>query len=314
MKHIEKIITIKNQRSLTLKWCFVIFCLIVSSCQKELVFKYDIGETKQVIIANLYPDNLLHVNISKSKQPDDYTSVQYLSNCKVDVYEDNVYKATLPFILKDSLSGFGYYSSNFILEENKTYKIISTHPELGIAEATEYLPKKPVITQYNLLQHATIYQPTMEGKYTFTLQDESTQEDAYFLATFYRILKPVVKKNGDTIYQYDYVYLPSSAAELPNPSNYFRTYFTDKNFNGTTTSFTINFPSQYNDIYKEILLIVELSKCGHAFYEWNTQQIPVSTYYLNEGQLERSNLKGNITNGYGHFTANNSIFWGFTIK
>ncbi|MEZ5053777.1 MAG: hypothetical protein R2807_03255 [Chitinophagales bacterium] len=102
--------------------------MIVSSCQKELVFKYDIGETKQVIIANLYPDNLLHVNISKSKQPDDYTSVQYLSNCKVDVYEDNVYKATLPFILKDSLSGFGYYGSNFILEENKTYKIISTHP------------------------------------------------------------------------------------------------------------------------------------------------------------------------------------------
>lgn len=285
------------------------------SCQKDLKLKYDIGETKQVIIANLYPNSHLEVNISKSKNPNDFSSLDFLSDCKVDVYEDGIFKETLPYILRDTSSGLGYYTSTFLLQQNKTYKIISSHNQLGTAEATEYLPPNPKLVNFALLQHADSAHPNIPGEYIIVFEDSAGIKNYYYLSTFYRILRPTVNQSGDTVYKYDYLFnIPSFTPEIPNLSNYNRSFTTDDNFDGQTKSFTIGFPSQYNNIYKEILLIIELSSTGKNYYDWNVQQIPIVTDYLNEGQLERVNLKSNIINGYGHFTANSSSYISIPIK
>lgn len=297
---------------LILGFGFIFLSLI--SCQKNLDLSFSSTEIKQVIIANLRPDNFLSVNISKSKQPDDYSSIEFLNNCQVALYEDSIYKEQLYFVLRDSLSGLGYYVSSFQLKENKTYKIISTNAELKTIEASEYLPNIPLVTSHQLLQHADAQHPNMEGSYTISFNDDADKADYYFIATFYQVLKPVVKNNGDTIYKYDYFSVPSYAADLPNLSNNYRTYFTDEHFNGSNKNFTIHFPSQYNDTYKAIYLYVELSKCGKNFYDWFTQQLSYGTDYFNDGQSDRLNLVGNIKNGYGHFTANSSYYFYFNIK
>ena len=287
---------------------------VFTSCEKDLKLKYNNNEIKQVIIANLYPGSYLNINISKSKRPDDFSSVEFLQNCKVDLYENDIFKETIPFILKDTLSGLGYYTSTFKLQQNKTYKIISTHAELGTAEATEYLPSNPAIVNYALLQHADSAHPNIPGQYILAFQDSAQFKNYYFLSTYYRISKPTINDAGDTIYKYDYIGVPSYTPDIPNPGNFARSYTTDINFDGQLTSFTVNFPSQYNNVYKEILLVIELSNTGKNFYDWNVQQLRLGTDYLNEGQLERLNLKSNIINGYGHFTANSSVYIGIPIK
>lgn len=311
-------IAIKSKFEYMSKYIFIaiaIFPFYLMSCQKTLVLKTGIGETKQVIIANLTPNNYLMVNISKSKNPDDFTAVDFLSDCKVDLYEDAIFKETLPFVLKDTLSGLGYYTSSFKLQANKTYKIISSHPTLGTAEASEYLPPFPDIVNFALLQHADSLQPRKTGEYIIAFQDSANVSNYYFLSTFYRILRPKINNNGDTTYTHDYITnIPSYTPEIPNPTNYYRLFTTDANFDGQLKSFTVDFPSEYNSIYKEIVLIVELSNTGKNFYDWNTQQIKFGTDNLNSGQLERINLEGNIINGYGHFTASSSKYIYITIK
>mgnify|MGYP001472201140 FL=1 len=73
------------------------------SCQKELKLKYDTDAIKQVIISNFTPNNYLSVNISKSKTPDDFSSVEFLNNCTVQLYEDGIFKENMLFVLKDTL-------------------------------------------------------------------------------------------------------------------------------------------------------------------------------------------------------------------
>lgn len=287
---------------------------VFTSCEKNLKLKYDDNEVKQVIIANLFPGAYLTVNISKSKRPDDFSSVEFLQDCKVDLYEDGIFKETIPFILKDTLSGLGYYTSTFKLQQNKTYKIVSTHTSLKTAEATEYLPSNPTIVNYALLQHADSAHPNIPGQYILAFQDSAQFSNYYFLSTYYRILKPTINNAGDTVYKYDYIGVPSYTPDIPNLGNFTRSYTSDVNFDGQLASFTVNFPSQYNNVYKEILLIIELSATGKNFYDWNVQQLRLGTDYLNEGQLERLNLKSNIINGYGHFTANSSAYIGIPIK
>jgi hypothetical protein len=293
---------------------YVVVFSMFTSCQKDLALNSDIGAIKQVVIANLYPDAKLTVNISRSKSPNDFNSINFLQNCKVDAYEDGVFMETLPFILKDTLSGLGYYTSSFKLQQGKTYKIVSSHPELGIVEATEYMPRIPTSAQVTLLQHADSTQPNKQGQYMLMIQDSALFKNYYFLATYYRILKPTINNVGDTVYKYDYIGYPSYSPTIPNPGNANWSFFTDANFDGQFTSFSVNFQSLYNNIYKEILLVVELAACGKNFYDWNTQQIRLGNDYLNDGQLERINLEGNIINGYGHFTANSSIYIGIPIK
>src|SRR6218665_193453 len=79
----------------------IAYCLLLIpffiSCQKDLVLKTGISEPKQVIIANLYPNSRLEVNISQSKHPDDFGAIDFLPDCKVDLYEDGVFKETLAF-------------------------------------------------------------------------------------------------------------------------------------------------------------------------------------------------------------------------
>lgn len=296
-------------------FCLCSLLIFLSACQKDLDLKYGVSEIKQVIIANLNPNNNLFVNISKSKQPEDFGAVDFLMDCKVDVYEDGIFKETMPFVLKDTLSGFGYYTSSFILQQNKTYKIISTHPELGTAEATEYLPPNPQLVNFALIQHADSAHPNITGKYIIALQDSAGWKNYYYFAAFYKVLKPTVNSSGDTIYKYDFIWnIPSYTPEIPNISNYNRSFITDVTFEGQLKTFNFDFPSQYNNIYREILLIIEISNTGKNYYDWNIQQIPLGTDYLNEGQFERINLKSNIINGYGHFTANSSIYIGIPIK
>jgi hypothetical protein len=288
--------------------------IFLSSCQKKLKINYDSLPIKQVIIGNMSPNHILKVNISKSKTPDDFNPVEFLSDCKVDIYENGTFRETMPFNLKDTLSGLGYYTTTFSLSAGKTYRIVSVHPQLGTAEATEYLPPFPGVENITLFQHAGPSQSGITGKYSITFKDSAQEKNYYYISTYYRILKPVIDEQGDTTYVYDFIFIPSHSPEISNPSDYNRLFFTDDNFDGQRKNFIIDFPSQYNDVYRSIDVVIELSNSGKNFYNWNVQQIPVGQDFLNEGQEEKSNIKSNIINGYGHFTGTSTVVTYIPIK
>ncbi len=285
------------------------------SCQKELKLKYDTDAIKQVIISNFTPNNYLSVNISKSKTPDDFSSVEFLNNCTVQLYEDGIFKENMLFVLKDTLSGLGSYKSSFKLKENKTYKIISTHPTLGITSAEEYLPTLSNSLVVTLLDHADTSQPSKTGKYNITFQDEPSIQNYYTTAAYYKVLTPVIDSFGDTSYKTNFIYnIPSYTPEIPNTINYGRSYFPDITFNGQLKSYLFSFQSTYNNIYKEIYLVVEFANVGPSYFEWYYQQLPKSDQTFNDGQNERINFSTNVVNGYGHFSGFSAISRTIRIK
>jgi hypothetical protein len=273
------------------------------SCQKELKLKYDTNAIKQVIISNFTPNNYLSVNISKSKTPDDFNSVEFLNNCSVQLFEDGIFKENMLFVLKDTLSGLGSYKSSFKLKANKTYKIISIHPTLGTTSAEEYLPSIPNSLVVTLLDHADTSQPTKTGKYNITFQDETSIQNYYTIAAYYKVLTPVIDSFGDTSYKTNFIYnIPSYTPEIPNTINYGRSFFPDITFNGQLKSYIFSFLSTYNNFYKEISLVVEFANVGPSYFEWYYQQLPKNDQTFNDGQNERINLSTNVINGYGHFS------------
>jgi len=233
----------------------------------------------------------------------------------VDLYEDGVFKEILPFILKDTLSGLGYYTSTFKLVSNKTYKIVSKHSSLPVAEASEYLPPPTRIVNFALLQHADSAYPSMQGQYVIAFQDSTIQQNYYFLSTYYKVLRPVVDDLGDTTYKSDYINnIPSYTPDIPNNNNYNRLFTSDVTFDGQLKTWSVTFPSQYNNTFKEIILIVELSNIGKNFYDWTIQHLKPGTDYLNQGQLERINPESNIINGFGHFSSFSSSYITIQLK
>lgn len=285
-----------------------ILCLFpVISCQKEIKFNSAYAPIKQVINSNFSPESNLYVNISKSKQPSDFNSIEFLNNCKVDLYEDGVFIETMPYTVSDTLSGLGWYISRYKLKQAKTYKIISAHPELGVASAEEYLPYRPFFTA-NLFQHADSVNDSKTGILSITFNDSALFKDYYYLSVYYRILKPVINPTtGDTTYKTDYIFnIPATSTEAPNPINYSRTLFSDNNFDGQNKTMTFTFQSTYSVVNKKIDLIVEFAALGFNFYDWTMQQLKPAYSNLNEGPEEPSNLVSNIQNGYGHFSAYSS--------
>lgn len=285
---------------------YAVFMLILISvsCQKEIKFNSSYAPLKQVINCNFSPETNLYVNISKSKKPNDFNAVKFLDDCKVDLYENDIFVETMQYRLRDTLSGLGWYVSNYKLKPAKTYKIISEHPTLGIASAQEYLPSKPIFTD-TLLQHADSINPAKKGKYTITFTDSSNFTDYYFTTVYYKILKPVIEENGDTTYKTDYLWnVPTTSPDAPNPTSFSRNFFNDVNFAGQTKSITFDFNSIYNTSYKKIELVIVFSKCGFNFYGISMQQLRPITNNLNNIDDEPVNLVSNIVNGYGHFSSN----------
>lgn len=292
----------------------ILLAFSIISCQKEIKFTSSYAPVKQVINCNFTPYNSLNVNISKSKTPNDFNSVEFLNDCKVDLYENNVFVETMRYKLKDTLSGLGWYVSTYKLKPAKSYKIISEHPTLGIASAEEFLPSRPLFTA-NLLQHADSINPTRSGKFSITFTDSSQFKNYYFIGVYYKILKPIVDTLGDTTYKVDYNFnIVSVSNDAPNPANFNRTFFTDDNFDGQTKTIIFDFNSLYNTTYKSIEMIIEFSDIGYNFYSWTTQQIKPPSNNLNEGADEPFNLVSNIKNGYGHFSSFSSSYVTFKLR
>lgn len=312
MNRILKYLLNQQMKSVIIAGLLIVF---FSSCEQPLYLKFDNSNIKQVINSYFTEDDFLRVNISKSKQPNDFAPIEFLQDCQVDLYEDDVFRETLPFLLKDTLSGLGYYTSTFKLTANKTYKIISSHADLPTAEASEFLPARIEASHFLLLQHGDAIHPNLQCKYSISIADSAAQQNFYFISTYYKFDVPILNTDGDTTYKTVYNWkLQDYNINLPFKSNRNPALFSDSTFNGQARTFDVAFQSQYNDSYKEIILVIELSNTGKNYYEWTSQHQGVKTDYLNEGQLERVNPTSNIINGFGHFSAFNNTYISIKIK
>ncbi len=301
---------------------YLLLFFLFISCQKELKLKYDPSAIKQVIVSNFVANSFLKVNISKSKQPDDFSSVEFLNNCSVELFENGIFRETMQYVLRDTLSGLGFYTSSFKLSQNRLYKIISTHPSLGIASTEEYLPPYPNNLLVTLLQHADTLNPTTKGKYKLSFQDSLGTKNYYTITAFYKAIKLSIDSLGDSTYKTDFLFnVPSHSAEIPNSNNDSRSFTTDDNFDGQFKTFIFDFTSEYDNyflelynFYTEIYFIVEFSSVGPNYYNWYLQQLPKGETVFNNGQNERINISSNIINGYGHFSAFSSSYQTIQLK
>jgi hypothetical protein len=321
----KKYNTIKSffyKQKITLCISILLLSLTNLSCQKDIKLDFGNGTIKQVIIANFYPNSILRVSISKSKNPDDYNPVEFLNNNKVELYENGSLIEIMPFILKDTLSGLGFYTSTYKLKQNKTYKVISYNEQLGTAYTEEFLPTYPTNVSVELIQHADTIHPNVRGKYSLTFQDSANAKNYYFVVAYYKARRMIVDSLGDTTYKWEYLYtVPSFTPEIPNPTSYYKSFFKDDNFDGQLKTFVFDISSQYDntfeslfDYYIEFYFELEFASVGPGYYEWYLQQMPKNDDVFNNGQNERINFTSNIVNGFGYFAGRSSLYYTIRIK
>lgn len=298
------------------KHIIILFTIIVLSCEKDLEIKINSNEIKQVVNGKIRENENIIIYLSKSKMFNDNSSVEFISNAVVQLYEDDIFVENMPFVIENSLNGLGYYTSTITAQENKKYKIVSTTPNLKTIEATELLLPKPVITNQILLQYPDSNDIYVKAKLQLTLKDSLGIKNYYFLNLYERIKYFTAINGNDTTFDYHFYGSEYSVAELSKKNtNFNRIYFDDSKFNGTIKTLNISFNgivfTQSNIV--EHLVFVEISSIGEGFYNYflSEQENRSGVGNINK---EPISLLSNIKNGYGHFSSANTLFLSYKIK
>lgn len=285
----------------------------ISGCQKDFHFKNTDYTPKQVIIANFTVNLPLEVNISKSKAVEDFTPIEFLDDCEVDLYENNIFIERMHYQLFDTLAHLGKYVSDYKLKQDKTYYIVSKHPELGTASASEYLPK--VVPFYvSLANHADSDRTKTTAQITLTFHDSAQFANLYYVAVLYRVLY-LDTVNGVISNRDEWnLNIPLKSNLYRNPFNLNLIFFNDDLFDGYFHNLTFTFPSTYIKKAYQIQLLVEFTAIGKNYYDMFSQQLNLEENDFNQGSNEPLNNISNIENGYGHFSSYNKNYKVFQIK
>ena len=152
------------------------FCLVLSSCEKEIDYQIPDPGDKIVVSANLENGETAKI----------YLSTSVYSMLAVDPRTDDIYTARLftddpnsPFELSPQLeviSGFDslyFYSAPHIISEGKSYRIEVSAPNLESITASTIVPAIKQIEN-------VLFDP-VSNELTFNFKDNASQDDFYLI-------------------------------------------------------------------------------------------------------------------------------------
>lgn len=289
--------------------------IFFKSCEKDLVINFKDAEIKQVINGTIRENSKVKVYISKSKLANDNSSVEFISNATVQLFEDGIFIENLNYEVENGTNKLGYYISNYRAQANHTYKITSKVENLKDVEASEFLHAKADITQQSILKFPTLQESATRCVINFTIKDNGNEQNCYMINVYEKIKTYTIDSLLDTIF-YEGYYDPN--IKIPQYSNEETTdqiFIKDTKFNGTEMTFTIEFDGTYYYATNvaEQLYIFDVSNIGEAYYNYFYYQ------QLYKGGISNSNkepisLISNIKNGYGQFSSINTKTFIYKIQ
>jgi hypothetical protein len=294
---------------------YLMFFCTLFACEKPLILNYKNIEIKQSIIGTFQQNKEIKIYISKSKRIDDNTPVEFISNAKVQLFEDDVFVENLSFVLENANTNLGYYISTIKTKVNKKYKIISSVEGLPTAEAEEILMTKPNIISNQLLQYPDSLNIYKKGVIDFTIEDSASTKDYYVINVFEFVKSFYIDTLGDTIFSNNYYQSSFTINEYPRRSTQSKLYIKDDIFNGIQKDFRIEFQGFVlsNPYIIEQKVYFEIAKIGVGYYNYFLSDQENKSGVSNNNK-EPNSLISNIKNGYGHFSSYNLRTFVYSIQ
>ena len=297
----------------------LLFSFLLFSCEDmQTVVNLDIPPHTPVLVLNsiIDTDSEVRVLVSHSVGAFEQILPSCINDAEVLFFENNQFVDTLivDLINTDSVyyyNSFGesqilmnYYTSDIIPNSGSTYKIIVNHPDFETITATTYIPEDIIVSN---IQIDTVTDDEKIG-FSFSFNDNGTQQNYYRLKLFSSCTKTWVNSNGDTNshgYSGRMVMMsnePSFPAGIPFDGYTFtdnQVVFTDDLFNGQEKNISIDVESEWS-----------YSDCDTVTIQFSTFSDDTYSYYSSLGDHSEKGELGlfggevipvysNVENGLG---------------
>ena len=284
---------------------FFTFSMLFASC--DIVVDLDIPEHERVLVVNsiLTTDSMINASISHSVGAFDASSISYVNNATVEVYEDGVLlgemdeQASLSYDSSGELDSTYVYNFNQNPVAGKIYSYEIVHPDY---EAVRAETTVPAAVKLNVNDVTFLSEQDYEKHYRVRFSFNDAPED-----NFYRLRL----RNPNTYSGFDYfesndASMISSAGVQSDGATFFgnEALFDDEMFNGTEKEISIDFFDYKSFWFEEegieVQFILELSSVSESYYTYIRS---LRAHYDNQDQFifagEPVQVFTNIENGLG---------------
>ncbi len=297
----------------------LILIFLFFSCEKTTDFKIEELEKKLVVNCIFSPDSIWKVNVSHTISPTDIMQFESIENADISIYMDNNLLCKLDTYIKpENEFIFPYYTSQDYKVPNNLnseFTIKVKHKEYDSIFAISQIPKKPILKNIEI-EKISLTESNFSELYVLdaTIEltiDDPLEENFYFLNFYY--------KANYTKAHYDYIdtsYIDIISHEFRANEASVENFFTsnipilinDSTFDGQEQKYILDIGwglhiKEMEDFDKFWVELTSLHSDNYLYIKSLAQQYIT----LNDPYSEPTIVYSNITNGYGIFTATNSI-------
>ena len=272
--------------------------MLFASC--DIVVDLDIPEHERVLVVNsiLTTDSMINASISHSVGAFDASSISYVNNATVEVYEDGVLlgemdeQVSLSYNYMDELDSTYVYNFNHNPVAGKIYSYEIAHPDY---EAVRAETTVPAAVKLNVNDVTLLSEQDYEKHYRVRFSFNDAPED-----NFYRL-----RLRNQNAYYDRFNYFESNDASIissagieSDGATFYgdEALFDDEIFNGTEKEISIDFFA-YN---KPTEYTLELTSVSESYYTYIRS---LRAHYDNQDQFifagEPVQVFTNIENGLG---------------
>ena len=282
--------------------------MFFASC--DIVVDLDIPEHERVLVVNsiLKTDSMINAYISHSVGAFDASSISYVNNATVEVYEDGVLLGEMYEEASLSYNSMGELDSNYVYFFNqnpvagKIYSYEIAHPDY---ESVRSETTVPAAVKLNINDVTLLSEQDYEKHYRVRFSFNDAPEDNFYRL---RLRNPNAYYDGFDYFESNDASMISSAGVQSDGATFYgdEALFDDEMFNGTEKEISIEFfdykslwfEEQDDDYETEYTL--ELTSVSESYYTYIRS---LRAHYDNQDQFifagEPVQVFTNIENGLG---------------
>ena len=275
----------------------ILFILIMlASCEKEFIPE---GNESKITLNCLFDNaDVIHVYVTESDPLGTWHEFISLSDSKVEILEEDIFKEEMLYVPSDTANTFGSYQSSFIPTPGKRYSLEIKHPLYNSVTVKDEMPLVTVISSAQRVTRGN------RNKGIVAVVEISFQDDIN-TDNFYRLnlrhwLQAYIPEIEDTVEYESHIYFETEESVSDSIRDHgIALLFSDKDFNGEFRTLRLHYrPERYNR-FIQVILHVELFTVSKAHFEYfRTLQ---SYWERDRSNPEWPNVFTNVENGYGIF-------------
>jgi hypothetical protein len=291
-------------------WIVVPLLFLLNACEKDFVIKDQASSSKMVVNSLFSNSGKMNVYVTGSYASNGANTIHSLEDATVELYEENVFKEQLKYVLSDTAGTFGKFQSSFNPVKGKKYSISVTQAQYGQVSATDEQVIPVQILNYYVAHYPADSTENSRAKMVINMHDNGDKENYYRITMWAEEkLSQVINAQGDTmIYTRTQSYKLMPAIYLADTAREWgwNLFFSDNGFNGQNKTLEFDFQdATTKDKLISSKLWYEIRTISKAYYLYN-KTLELYRQTNNTNSSEPSYVYTNIANGYGIFASYNA--------